>query len=449
MRYLSLTDSDRRQMRAAIGIDDINELYRDVPPGLLLKAPPPELPPGQGEIEVERALSALAAKNRPAGAGPFFLGAGAYRHHVPAAVDYLIQRGEFLTAYTPYQPEIAQGTLQALFQYQTQLALLTDMDLANASLYDGATATAEAVMMANRVTKRDTVILSGNLHPHHAETVATYGRFNGFATRIQSPEPAGKEDLAALVTADCAAVVVQNPDFFGHVRDHSALAEACHRAGALLIVVVTEAVSLGAVMPPGAMGADIVAGEGQSLGNGLNFGGPYLGLFATRDRFMRQVPGRLVGETVDVEGRRGFVLTLSAREQHIRREKATSNICTNSGLCALAFSIHLAQLGEEGFTRLAAINHANASVLADKFAAVTGVRLVNECFFNEFTIALPNPAAPLVERLAARGILAGVPVSRLYPNRPDLANLLLIAATELITEDDMDTLTTALAEALQ
>jgi glycine cleavage system P protein (glycine dehydrogenase) subunit 1 len=449
MRYLPLTDADRRAMREAIGIADIDALYRDVPPGLLLEAPPSALPRGRGEIEVERALARLAARNLPAGSVPSFLGAGAYRHHVPAAVDHLIQRGEFLTAYTPYQPEIAQGTLQALFEYQTQVALLADMDVANASLYDGATATAEAAMMANRVTGRRAAVLSGNLHPHYAETVATYARFNGFAARAAPAAPAGDEDLASLVTADCSCVVVQNPDFFGHVRDHSALADACHRAGALLVVVVTEAVSLGAVMPPGAMGADIFAGEGQSLGSGLNFGGPYLGLFATRDKFVRQMPGRLVGETVDAEGRRGFVLTLSAREQHIRREKATSNICTNSGLCALAFSIHVAQLGEAGFARLAAINHANASVLAEKLAAVPGVRVVNDTFFNEFTLALPRPAAPLVESLAARRILAGVPVSRLLPGRPELANLLLVATTELATDDDGDALVAALGEALR
>jgi glycine dehydrogenase subunit 1 len=394
-------------------------------------------------------MGQLAAKNLSAGAAPFFLGAGAYRHHVPAAVDYLIQRGEFLTSYTPYQPEIAQGTLQSLFEFQTQVALITDLDVANASMYDGATAAAEAVMMANRVTRRKKAILAGNLHPHYRDVIATYGRFNGFATIAVKPDPQGKDDLAALIDNATACVVVQNPGFFGEIRDFTALADTCHRAGALLVVVVTEILSLGLIKPPGAMGADIVAAEGQSLGNALEFGGPYVGLFATREKFMRQLPGRLAGQTVDTEGRRGFVLTLSAREQHIRREKATSNICTNSGLCALAFSIHLALLGESGLTRLAELNHAKAVQLAERLEKLPGVSLLNQTFFNEFTLRLPRPAAPLVDALAARGILAGVPVSRLLPERGDLADALLVAATELTTDSEIDALEAALREALR
>ena len=448
MRYLPLTDADRKAMLSAIGVPSIDALFKDVPKaarieGLL------DLPRLQGELEVERALGAMAARNVAAGSVPSFLGAGVYRHHVPAAVDHLIQRGEFLTSYTPYQPEVSQGTLQTLFEFQTQVALIMGMEVANASLYDGATACAEAVMMANRVTHRKKAILSGNLHPHYRDTTATYGRFVGYETVLADPDPAGKENLVSRIDGETSCVVVQNPGFFGELRDHTALGEACRKAGALLIVIVTEPVSLGAVKPPGAMGADIVAGEGQALGMGLVFGGPHLGLFATRDRFVRQVPGRLCGETVDADGRRGYVLTLSAREQHIRREKATSNICTNSNLCALAFSIHLALLGEAGFTRLAAVNHGKAVQLAERLAAVPGVSVVNDGFFNEFTLRLPKPAAPVVEALAQRRILGGVPVSRLHPGRAELASLLLVAASETNTEADMSAFASALTEVLR
>ena len=447
MRYLPLTDSDRGAMLAAIGADSVAALFRDVPLAAALDAPL-DLPRAMGEIEVERALARMAAKNLPASAAPSFLGCGVYRHHIPAAVDHLIQRGEFLTSYTPYQPEVSQGTLQSMFEFQTQVSLITGMEVANASMYDGATACAEAVMMANRLTRRHRAILAGDLHPHYREATETYARFGGFEIVARPPDPAAEDDLAALVGGEISCVVVQNPGCFGQVRDLSALAEACHRAGALLVVIVTEAVSLGLIKPPGEMGADIVAGEGQSLGNALNFGGPHLGLFATREKFVRQMPGRLVGETVDAAGRRGFVLTLSTREQHIRREKATSNICTNSGLCALAFTIHLALLGEAGFTRLARLNHAQAVRLADRLAALPGVSLLTGCFFNEFTLRLGRPAAPVVEALARRGVLAGVPASRLWPGRPELADLLILAATETNTEEDMAALAQGLREAL-
>jgi glycine dehydrogenase subunit 1 len=448
MRYLALTDADRRAMLAEIGAASVEALYRGVPPAALLDRPL-DLPLGQGEMEVERELAALAAQNIAAGSVPSFLGCGAYRHHVPAAVDALVQRGEFLTSYTPYQPEIAQGTLQALFEFQTQVALITGMEVANASLYDGATATAEGAMMANRLTRRRKVLVAGNLHPHYRETLATYARFNGFAVAARPPDPAGRDDVARLVDGETSCVIAQNPGFFGELRDLSPLAEACHAKGALLVAVVTEPVSLGLVEPPGAMGADIVAGEGQGIGNALMFGGPYLGLFATRDKFVRQMPGRLAGATHDAAGRRGFVLTLSAREQHIRREKATSNICTNSGLCALAFAIHLALLGEAGFARLAELNHAAARLLAERLAAVPGVRVVSDSYFNEFTIALPRPAAPVVEALAARRILGGVPASRFWPGDTALENLLIVAASETNTADEMDRFAQALAEVLR
>jgi glycine dehydrogenase subunit 1 len=447
MRYLPLTPDDRRAMLAKTGAPDIDALFRDVPKSAVVPLSSFDLSDTKGELEVERILSRLAARNVAAGAGPFFCGAGAYKHHVPSAVDHLIQRSEFLTSYTPYQPEISQGTLQVLFEFQTQVALLTGMEVANASLYDGSTATAEAVLMAQRVTRRSKAILSGGLHPHYAETVETVADLAGQLHR--SPVTPGKaEDIATLIDAETACVVVQSPDVFGLIRDLRPIADAAHAKGALLIAVVTEAVSLGLLEPPGAQGADIVACEGQSIGNGLNFGGPYVGLFAAREKFLRQMPGRLCGETVDAAGKRGYVLTLSTREQHIRREKATSNICTNSGLCALAFSIHMSLLGEEGLTRLARINHAKASALADRLARVKGVELVIPSFFNEFTLKLPKPAAPVVDVLAKKGILAGVPASRLMPHEKAARDLLIVAATETNIDEDFAAFERALQEVL-
>jgi glycine dehydrogenase subunit 1 len=448
MRYLPLTPDDRQAMLARIGVPDVDALYRDVPASAIVGLGAFDLPDTQGEMEVERALTGLAAKSVAAGAGPFFCGAGAYRHHVPASVDHLIQRSEFLTSYTPYQPEIAQGTLQYLFEFQTQVALLTGMEVANASLYDGSTATAEAVLMAQRLTRRGKAILSGGLHPHYAATVETVAGLAGAVVRAPVT-PGRAEDIIALMDDETACVVVQSPDVFGLIRDLRPIAEAAHARGALLIAVVTEAVSLGLLEPPGAQGADIVAAEGQSIGNGLNFGGPYVGLFATREKFLRQMPGRLAGETVDVEGRRGYVLTLSTREQHIRREKATSNICTNSGLCTLAFTIHLSLLGEEGLTRLARMNHAKASALAARLAALADVALVTPNFFNEFTIRLPKPAAPVVEALAGKGVIAGVPASRLMPRQAAAENLLIVAVTETVSDQDGDALVAALEETLR
>lgn len=446
MRYLPLTPSDRAAMLAAIGAASIDDLFADVP-GAARRDGLVDLQLAQGEIEVERALSRMAAKNVAAGSVPFFIGGGAYRHHVPAAVDHLIQRGEFLTSYTPYQPEISQGTLQALFEFQTQVALLTGMEVANASMYDGATACAEAVAMAQRLTRRGKAVLSGGLHPHYREVCETYAQFSGLEIEALDPTPDAAESLD--IDSDTACVVVQNPDFFGNLRDWSTVAARCHQQGTLLVVAVTEIVSLGAVTPPGAMGADIAAAEGQSIGNALNFGGPYVGLFATREQFVRQMPGRLAGQTTDADGKRGWVLTLSTREQHIRREKATSNICTNSGLCALAFTIHLSLLGEAGLNRLARLNHAAACNLADRLAAVPGVRLVNDSFFNEFSLRLPIPAADAVLALAEKGVLGGVAASRFYPDREDLADLLLVAATETATKDDIDMYARALAEVLR
>ena len=446
MRYLPLTADDRADMLARIGVAKVDDLFVDIPEAARLSAPL-DLPERKTELEVSRVLSALAARNVAAGSVPFFCGAGAYKHHVPASVDHLIQRSEFLTAYTPYQPEISQGTLQALFEFQTQAAALTGMEVANASMYDGSTGCGEAVLMAHRSTRRRKAGLSGGLHPHYAEVVRTNARMTGDCVVSAPADVRASEDIIALIDKDTSCVVVQTPDVFGNLRDLSPIAEAAHAHGALLIAVFTEAVSLGALASPGEMGADIVVGEGQSIGNALNFGGPYVGLFATRAKYLRQMPGRLCGETVDAEGRRGFVLTLSTREQHIRRDKATSNICTNSGLCALAFSIHLTLLGDAGLAALAEVNHANAVKLADMLKGVAGVEVVNETFFNEFTLRVTGDGAAVIEKMARAGVLGGVPAARLWPGA-GLDDLILVASTETTTDADRDAFVAALKAAL-
>ncbi len=446
MRYLPHSPEERRAMLDAIGVRAVDDLFADVPRSALNAKF--DLPAHKGELEVERVLGAMAARNRPASAGPFFVGCGAYRHHVPATVDHIIQRSEFLTSYTPYQPEIAQGTLQYLFEFQTQVASLLGMEVANASMYDGSTAAAEAALMARRITKRSKVVLSGGLHPHYAAVVRTNSELAG-DTVVGAPiDVAAQEDLASIIDSETSCVIVQNPDVFGNLRDLAPIAAACAAKGALLVAVVTEAVSLGAVKSPGEMGADIAVGEGQSIGNGLNFGGPYVGLFATRQKHLRQMPGRLCGETVDAEGRRGFVLTLSTREQHIRRDKATSNICTNSGLCALAFTAHMTLLGEVGLRRMAMLSHEAACKTADALAAAPGVKLLTRSFFNEFTVRLPKNAAEAVEALAARGVLGGVPGGRLWPEDKAAENLLIVAATECTTDKDIGAFARALEETL-
>ncbi len=444
MRYLPHSEHERADMLGVIGAKSVDDLFVRVPERAYLKTPV-NLPAHQPEFLVEAHMKALAGKNRAAGDGPFFIGAGAYRHHVPASVDHLIQRSEWLTAYTPYQPEVSQGTLQMLFEFQTQVAHLTGMEVANASMYDGSTATAEAVLMARRLTRRNKIVLSSGLHPHYRDVVRTY-LGDGPDLVIIPHSQAGS--MPMTIDNQTAAIVVQTPDFYGSLRNVEELALIAHDAGALLIVVVTEVVSLGLLEAPGALGADIVVCEGQSIGNALNFGGPYVGLMATRKDFIRQMPGRLCGETVDADGNRGFVLTLSTREQHIRREKATSNICTNSGLCALAFTIHMSLLGETGLKKLARLNHARAIRLAEALAKVPGVELQNKTFFNEMTVKLNKPAARVVDILAERGILAGVPASRLDPGQPDLEHLLVLAATELTTDTDIDLLVAGLREVL-
>src|SRR6478752_1853775 len=449
MRYLPLSDADRSEMLRVIGAGSIDELFRDVPEEARLRGPIEGLPMHASEMAVERHMAALSRKNMVAGDVPFFLGCGAYRHHVPASADHIIQRGEFLTSYTPYQPEIAQGTLQMLFEFQTQVARLFGCEVANSSMYDGSTAMWEAISMAHRISRRNKTIISSGVHPHYLSVARTMAKFTEDALETALPELDAETDMARLlgkIDADTSAVVVQYPDVLGRITDLAPLAEAAHAVGALLIAVVTEPVALGLIKSPGEMGADIVVGEGQSIGVGLQFGGPYVGLFACREKHVRQMPGRLAGETVDAEGKRGFVLTLSTREQHIRREKATSNICTNSGLCALAFSIHLTLLGEKGLGGLAKVNHARGVRVAERLSAIPGVRLVNDSFFNEFTLELPVEARPAVHAMVERGVLGGVSLGRLYPGANGLKNGLVVAVTEVVSDADIDALEGALKE---
>jgi glycine dehydrogenase subunit 1 len=449
MRYLPLTPDDRSAMLATIGADTIDDLFVDVPAEARLDGPIAGLPMHASEMAVERHMKALARKNMVAGEVPFFIGAGAYRHHVPASVDHLIQRGEFLTAYTPYQPEIAQGTLQMLFEFQTQVARLLGCDIANASMYDGSTACWEAIGMARRITRRTKAVIAGGLHPHYASICRTMAKYTGdVLEEVQATAAPEQADLLARIDGETSCVVVQYPDVFGNIFDLRPIAAAAQAAGALLIAVVTEPVALGMIESPGAMGADIVVGEGQSIGVGLQFGGPYVGLFAAKEKYVRQMPGRLCGQTVDAGGKRGFVLTLSTREQHIRREKATSNICTNSGLCALAFSIHMTLLGEAGLRQLAELTHARAVQTAQALTAIPDVELLTPTFFNEFTVSLPVEARPVVRALADRQVLGGVSLGRLYPDRADLGHGLVVAATETTTDEDIAAFAAALKEVL-
>lgn len=426
MRYLPQTKKSREEMLKVIGANSIDDLYVDVPKNEL--GHDFKLPNHQGELDVERYLGAYANQNHPASAGPFFLGAGAYYHHIPSSVDYIMQRSEFLTAYTPYQPEIAQGTLQVIFEYQTFIAQLTGQDIANASMYDGATATTEAALMALRVTKRKKIAIGNALHPDYRGVLKSYmWNFDG-EVEIIDGEP---DD-------ETACVIIQSPDFYGAPHKYDALRKKCDETGALLVVVVTEIVSLGLLPAP--TQADIVCGEAQSVGLPLAYGGPYLGFFAAKEKYLRQMPGRLCGMTEDADGKRGFVLTLSTREQHIRRDKATSNICTNQGLCALAFTVHMSLLGEDGFKRLARLNHEAACKTADALSAVDGVKLLTENFFNEFTVELSKASKDVVEKLAAKGIIAGLALDD---------NQLLVAATEMTTDEDIESLTSALKEVLE
>ncbi|HSF32747.1 MAG TPA: aminomethyl-transferring glycine dehydrogenase subunit GcvPA [Candidatus Tectomicrobia bacterium] len=449
MRYIPNTDADRHAMLQTLGLSAIDELFSGIPQELRY-ARPLDIPKALSEQDVLRHMRTLANRNANVEDFAAFLGAGAYHHFIPSIVPVLTARGEFMTAYTPYQPEMAQGTLQAVYEYQTLICQLTDMEVANASLYDGSTGVAEAVLMARRVTQRDEVLVSEAVHPEYRAVLRTYLQNLGMQVREISVDAAGQTPLPQVrqgLSAQTACLVVQSPNFFGVIEDLTSFAETLHAQKALLVQAIAEPVSLGLLKPPGAWGADIVVGEGQAFGNTLSYGGPYLGFFATRDHYVRQMPGRLAGETVDTEGRRGYVLTLSTREQHIRREKATSNICTNEGLCALAATIHLCTLGKIGLRQLAELNVRRATHARQQLAAIPGCRvLFSGPTFNEFVLETPKLAGDLIRQLSPQRLIPGIDLGRFYPAR---SHQLLICVTEMNSRQDIDRLGTALATAVR
>ncbi len=445
--YIPHTQNEIESMLKEIGVKSIEDLFLDIPEKF--RFPELKLPERLTEIEAKAQVNGLSLANETTQDLICFLGAGAYNHYSPAVVDSLIQRGEFLTAYTPYQPEVSQGTLQSIFEYQSLISALTGMDVCNASHYDGATATAEAAVLAYHHFrgKRKKVLVSPSLHPHYRETLITY--MSGIEGMIiDGPDYLANpfsdpSELIPFLDLDTAVVIVQYPDFFGRIMDFASLSNAVHEVGAIMTVAVNP-ISLGLLKPPGEFGADIVVGEGQSLGIPLSFGGPYLGIFATKDAFMRKLAGRLVGETVDGKGNRGYVLTLTAREQHIRREKSTSNICTNQALMALASTIYLSVLGKAGLEQVAKLCYHKAHYAARKIGEIPGYRLVNKNpFFNEFTIECPIPVDAINSHLLDHGILGGYDLSLDYPS---LQNHMLIAVTEMNSKEDIDSLVEVLYE---
>ncbi|HXG92765.1 MAG TPA: aminomethyl-transferring glycine dehydrogenase subunit GcvPA [Blastocatellia bacterium] len=442
MRYIPNSPDERREMLARIGCSGIEELFEQIPEKFRLSEAI-----GIGEPMSEPELIAyfrnLASRN--ATDYQSFLGAGAYSHFIPVIIDPLISRAEFFTAYTPYQPELSQGTLQYIFEFQTMICQLTGMEVANASLYDGSSATAEAVLMAQRVTRRNRFIIADTLHPQYREVVSAYTKNLGVEIEYANHTEAGTIDLNSLkIDKETAAVVVQSPNFFGCIEDLKAIADAAHKSGAMLIVAITEAMSLGVLKTPGACGADIVVAEAQSFGIPLSYGGPYCGLFATLEKYQRQIPGRLVGEAYDAEGRRGYVLTLSTREQHIRREKATSNICTNQGLFALMATIYLATMGRRGVQEVARQNLQKAHYAASAIAKLDGYGLrFTAPFFNEFVIRGPRTATEVTEQLLDRRMIGGVALECYYPEMKDC---LLVCVTETTSKEAIDNLVDALSK---
>ncbi|MCC6628158.1 MAG: aminomethyl-transferring glycine dehydrogenase subunit GcvPA [Chloroflexi bacterium] len=443
MSYSPHTEQDRQRMLATVGAASVEELFNVVPEPI--RFPTLQLPAALSELEAAQELSALASENLDASRYPIFLGAGAYNHYVPALVNQLVLRGEFYTAYTPYQPEISQGTLQSIYEYQSMVAELMGMEVCNASMYDGGSALAEAAVMAINSTRRGKVVVSPTVHPNYRAVLRTY--VAGQSIEIVEPSLAAGRlttDLDAVRAAlgpDTAAVIVQYPNFLGAIEDLTALAEAAHAAGALLVVAAYP-IALGLLKPPGAFDADIVVGEGQSLGNALSFGGPYVGMFTCKQQFIRSMPGRLVGATVDVQGRRGYVLTLQTREQHIRRERATSNICTNQGLNALIACLYLATMGKQGLRDVAELCYHKAHYAAGQIAALPGYRVLDGApFFNEFVVQCPRPAAEVNAALLAAGIIGGYALSQEYPG---LGHALLLTVTELNSRAEIDRLVAAL-----
>jgi len=445
LRYIPNSPEERKEMLQAIGLGTAEELFDSIPQDLLLNRPL-NTPAALSEIELLDRFEQMGARNTGA-RRTSFMGGGAYSHYIPTIVDHILSRSEFFTAYTPYQPEISQGTLQTIFEFQTLVCQLTGMEVANASMYDGSTALAEAVLMAERVTKRSKVVASSAAHPQYLEVVRTYVQHAGIHLELAAfDEQSGQswKSLAAAIDDQTAALVVQSPNFFGCVEDLSALADAAHAKGALLVVAITEAISLGLLKSPGACGADIVIAEGQSFGVPLSFGGPYVGLFATREKYARQIPGRLVGEAYDKQGRRGFVLTLATREQHIRREKATSNICTNEGLIALAATVYLETMGRRGIQEVAHQCAQKAAYARKAISRLEGYSLpfTGACF-NEFVVRGPKKAVELLSRLGKeKGIDGGIALSRFMSDRP---NDFLVCVTEVNSREQIDALVEGLA----
>ncbi len=460
MAYIGNTDDDRRIMLDRLGLSGVEELFEDVPAAH--RFPRLDLPPARSELEILQEIDELARKNS-AGSGELsFVGAGAYQHFIPSVVSYLSGRGEFATAYTPYQAEASQGTVQTIFEYQSMVADLLNMDVVNASHYDGSTAVAEAAIMAVRCSRgKDRVALSGTLHPEYLQVAATYLKPQGVGmTIVNRPSAAGtagpsREELLAAIDEKTACLIVQNPDFLGRMHDLNGLAEEVHARGALLVIHV-DPIATALFESPGSLGADIVTGEGQPFGIPVSYGGPYLGLFAAREKLVRKMPGRLAGETADVNGTRGYVLTLNTREQHIRRDKATSNICTNQGLMALRAAIYLASLGPEGLKEVASLSYQKAHYAAALLSQLPGCHInpgpdqtrnsgEEPLFFKEFVLSTPVPATELVARAAEHGVIPGFPLSRYYPQRE---HELLVAVTERYTRAQIEQLAAAVKAAL-
>jgi glycine dehydrogenase subunit 1 len=447
-RYTSVTDADRAAMLAAIGVESVDELFADIPADLRLDRPL-ELPDGRSETEVFDELSALAARNADADSEACFLGAGMYDHYVPAIVDAIISRSEFLTPYTPYQPEVSQGGLQVMFEFQTAISELTALPVANASLYEGPSSVASAAYLALGAAKgpRPRLVVSRGLHPHARATLETYAR--GFGAKVVEVEVrdglTDPAEIAQHVDRDVAAVFVQNPNFLGGIEDLEGLAEAAHSEDALCVAMV-DPITLGVLRPPGECGVDVAVGEGQPLGNRLDFGGPSFGFFAATEDHLRRMPGRIAGETTDVDGRRGFVLALQTREQHIRREKATHNICTAQALNALAGTIYLAWLGRRGIVELGELLVRRTAYARERLAAVEGVTLLHEApVAREFAVSVDAPVAEVLDRVSEEGIAAGYPLGRDYP---EYENGLLVAITERRSREDIDRLADALGRAI-
>jgi glycine dehydrogenase subunit 1 len=438
MNYVSATPADRQRMLDAIGAKSVDDLFADLPPrtGRLAL----NIPTALSEIEMSRLLRELADRNVDLNRHPSFLGAGAYNHYIPSVVNHIIGRSEFYTSYTPYQPEVSQGTLQTIYEFQSLICALTGMEIANASMYDGASALAEAVIMAANVTDRGTILLAPSVHPDYRRVMRTYVQgldFSVVSGTIGRDGAIDPELLRSHLTDDVACIVVQFPNFFGYLEDVEALAKLAHEVGALLVVDVNP-IALGLLTPPGDFGADIVVGEGQPLGIAPSFGGPYLGLFATRERFIRHLPGRIVGATTDTKGQRGYVLTFQTREQHIRREKATSNICSNEALCALASTVYLAYVGRQGLHDVASLCLQNAHYLAERILRIPGFTpAFNGSFFNEFAVRCPVSTAMLNARLSEAGIIGGYDLGRDYP---DFEDAVLLCATEMNRKEDIDRL---------